>query len=247
MKKSNYLFIKPFFEYRNHYELVPSTLELLKNDGKTDVYNLLKSKSPATGEMYMSIIAKGAMDADLPWSCGYILHFYHFHHPWTHRGYLTHKSAADELARLFIFSQNLWREGKKDRAAYQLGRMLHLIQDIFIPHHAAVTAKSGHGQLENWLSSNWHFYTVEQGGCYRWEKTFKHAGNTIHTVSSKNPYDWIDVGSHISFPWYKDYFQDKEEDEFQAFFPQVASKIIPHTLRYSAGFINRFFVGLTLN
>ena len=89
----------------------------------------------------LTLLAKGAMDADLPWKCGYILHMYHFHHPWTHRGYLTYKSAADVLARLFTTGQNFWTYGRQDRALYQLGRMLHLIQDIFIPHHGCYSLK----------------------------------------------------------------------------------------------------------
>lgn len=246
MKKIKHLLVKPFFEYRNHFELIPSTVELLKNDGKKDIYDFLASENKVAGENYIVLMAKGAMDADLPWSFGYVFHMFHFHHPWTHRGYLTCKSSADVLARLFTTGQNLWTQGRKDRAIYQLGRMLHLIQDIFIPHHAAITARRGHGDLEKWLANNWQPYLTEQGGYYTWEKTFNDVHARIHTVSSKNPYDWIDMGSHISMPWYEEYFQDFKRVSSKDFFPQLASKIIPHTLRYSAGFINRFFVGLTL-
>ncbi len=146
----------------------------------------------------------------------------------------------------FTDGQNFWTQGRKGRAIYQLGRMLHLIQDIFIPHHAAVTARSGHGELEKWLANNWKPCLTEQGGYYTWEKTFNDVYTRIHTVSSKNPYDWIDMGSHISMPWYEGYFRDFKRVSSRNFFPQLASKIIPHTLRYSAGFINRFFVSLTL-
>ena len=247
MKETNYLNIKPFFEYRNHYEMIPSTVELLKNDRIMDIYDFLLSTNAADGKKFVSLIAKGSMDADLPWSCAYILHMYHFHHPWTHRGYLIYKSAADVLAALFTSGQNLWTHGKKERALYQLGRMLHLLQDSFVPHHSGVTAIRGHGALEKWLSSNWHQYTVEKGGYYFWEKTFENpAAAQIHTVSSKNPYDWIDIGSHISIVWYQKYFQDYENQNSTYLFPRLASKIIPFSLRYSAGFINRFFIGLTL-
>jgi hypothetical protein len=247
MKKTNYFLIKPFFVYRNHYEMIPPTVELLKNDGIKDIYDFLNSTNPANGKKYLTLIAKGTKDADIPWSGAYILHLYHFHHPWTHRGYLFYKSAADQLAGMFTAGQNFWTHGKKDRALYELGRMLHLVQDIFIPHHAGVTAKRGHGDLEKWLGSNWHLYTVEKGGYYSWEKTFENSADAqIHTVSSKNPYDWIDIGSHISISWYQKYFQNYEAQNSTYLFPGLASKIIPFTLRYSAGFINRFFIGLTL-
>ncbi len=54
MKKIKYLLVRPFFEYRNHYEMIPAAVELLKNDGKLDVYNFKKSTNPATGEMYLT-------------------------------------------------------------------------------------------------------------------------------------------------------------------------------------------------
>ena len=226
--------------------MIPFAVELLKNDGIKDLCDFFKCKIPATGDEYLTLMAKGAMDADLPWTRGYILHMYHFHHPWTHRGYLTYKSAADVLAALFTTGQNFWTAGRLDRALYQLGRMLHLLQDIFIPHHAAVTAFNGHGQLEGWLANNWHRFLIEEGGYYSWETTFQNTASQIHTVSSKNPYDWIDTGSHISITWYQKYYSYNEDNSLNNFFPRLASKIVPYNLRYSAGFINRFFIGLTL-
>ncbi len=239
-------FIKPFFKYYDHYAMTPSIVELLNNDGNENIYNLLKSRDSAAGKSYLGLLARGARDADLPWSRGYILHTYHYHHPWTHRGYLTYRSAADVLAGLFTIGHNLWTHGKKDRAIYQLGRMLHLVQDIFIPHHAAVTAIRGHGQLETWLSGNWHLHRVDRGGCYSWENTFSNPDDATHTVSSQNPYDWIDAGSHVSIEWYRKYFLDYKDTSFQGFFPELAEEVIPYMLRYSAGFIDRFFIGLTL-
>ncbi len=227
--------------------MVPDTVELLKNDGKEELYHFLNSTPRAGAEKYCHFIARGARDADIPWSRGYILQLYHFHHPWTHRGYLCRKSSADQLAQSFAGAQNLWTSGRKERALYQLGRMLHLIQDIFVPHHAGVTARRGHAELERWLAIHWRHYLVEEGGCYIWEETFASSDSgQIHAVSSKNPYDWIDKGSHISIRWYERYFQDYEGQNGALFFPEVASKIIPCTLRHSAGFINRFFTGLAL-
>ncbi len=229
------------FKYRNHYEMIPVTVRLLLNDGITEVYELFTRAGK--GREYLTALSRGARDADLPWSCGYILHTYHYHHPWTHRGYLTYKSAADELAGLFVIGQNLWTRGRRTLAVYQLGRMLHLVQDLFIPHHAAVTALRGHGELEEWLDNRWRRYMVQQGGIYSWQEVFS-GENQEHTVSSQNPYDWIDAASHISMGWYRDYFESGYGGPDAH--AELASKIIPHTLRYSAGFIRRFFVGLTL-
>jgi len=232
------------FKYRNHYEMVPASALILKNDGMDDVYEFLNSRDFYSGQKYLTLAARGAEEADLPWTCGYVLHTFHYHHPWTHRGYLIYKSAADELSRLFTIGQNFWHLGRKDRAVYQLGRMLHLVQDVFVPHHAAVTAFRGHGQLEEWLDDHWRFYVVEKGGHYVWEKTFAR-GDKVHVVNSQNPYDWVEIGSHMSFQWYEEHFLNGADAADS--YPKLARKIIPNTLRYSAGFMNRFFVGLSLS
>ncbi|MFO8060192.1 MAG: zinc dependent phospholipase C family protein [Bacillota bacterium] len=237
--------IRPFFKYQDHYQMIRFTAELLRNDGVWDVHDFLLSTHPGTAEQYLALLAAGARDADLPWSRGYILHTFHFHHPWSHRGFLTCRSAADVVAALFTGAQKCWMSGRRDRAIYQLGRMLHLIQDIFIPHHAAVTIRSGHGQLEEWLGHRWHMHLVRQGGCYSFVQTFRNGDGRAHEVSSQNPYDWIDGPSHIALSWYEEYFGDGWTS---AYFPSdLVSNITSHTLRYSAGFINRFFVGLALD
>jgi len=236
--------MRRLFKYRNHYDMIPVTVRILRNDGVGSVYDFLKRRNSRTKEKYTTLLARGARDADLPWSAGYVLHLFHFHHPWTHRGYVTYRSAGDELARLFVIGQNFWTLGRRDRAIYQLGRMIHLLQDVFIPHHAAGTAFRGHGKLEDWLDDRWKHYTVQDGGYYTWDKRAKDSTGDIHTLSSKNPYDWIDAGSHLSIEWHREYFHNGAAEV--AAFPQLASRIIPQTLRYSAGFIKRFFVGLTL-
>ena len=80
-------------------DLVSLTAEILKNDGKGDVYRLLVQTDQVTGKTGLELLAEGTKDADLPFSGGYILHFMHFHHPWSHRGYLSKSSSADETVK----------------------------------------------------------------------------------------------------------------------------------------------------
>lgn len=229
------------FKYRNHYELIPFSVDLLQNDGIVEIHEIFTRGH--RGQKYLTALSRGARDADLPWSCGYIVYTYHYHHPWTHRGYLTYRSAADVIAGLFVIGQDLWTRGRRRLAVYQLGRMLHLLQDLFIPHHAAVTVLHGHGELEEWLDSNWRRYVVHHGGYYSWEGIIS-GEDQQHTVSSQNPYDWVDAASHISMGWYRNYFESGHGGTDGH--AELVSKIIPNTLRYSAGFIRRFFIGLTL-
>jgi len=213
--------------------------EILKNDGHEDFHLLLHSTDELTGKTYLQMLTDGTRDADIPFSGGYICHMKHFHHPWSHRGYLSRTSSADTTAKLFTIAANNWQAGSKHKAIYHLGRALHLVQDIFVPHHAGITAFKGHGQLEQWLLDNWKDYQVQNGGYYNWNKNFCNAQGTCHQVMSTNIYDWIDYGSHISIDWYNTFFAEGRysEDDFK----EIAPLIIPNVLRLSAGLIHKFF------
>lgn len=231
--------IRPLFQIKKHIELVYESSLLLKNDGKEDLYHFINSTDEERGKTYIELLEDGTRDADIPFSGGYIFQFFHFHHPWTHRGYLFAGSSADETVSIFNLAVELWKNGDKAEAIYQLGRSLHLIQDIFVPQHSGVTACNGHSQLEKWLTDNWRPYQVTSGGYYHWEATFSAKDGSSHHVRSENPYDWIDFGSHLSFVWYKRYFRKKKFNEDT--FHEVAAKIIPNVLRHSAGYLNKFF------
>ncbi|MBS4030604.1 MAG: hypothetical protein KGZ63_04160 [Clostridiales bacterium] len=230
--------IGPLFKIDNHINLAEHTSLILYNDGYEDIYLLLHNTDEVTGKTYLVLLSEGTRDADIPFSGGYICHMKHFHHPWSHRGYLSKTSSADSTSRLFAIATNNWHAGNKGKSIYHLGRALHLIQDIFIPQHSGITAMKGHGQLEEWLMKNWERYQVVNGGYYNWEETFCDQQD-CHFVTSDKPYDWIDYGSHISIDWYNSYFADGRYNEDT--FTEVASQIIPNVLRMSAGFIYRFF------
>lgn len=230
--------IRPLFKIDNHINLAELTSLILYNDGYEDIYLLLHNINEVTGKTYLALLMEGTKDADIPFSGGYICHMKHFHHPWTHRGYLSETSSADLTSRLFNVAVINWQGGNKGKAIYHLGRALHLIQDIFIPQHAGISAMKGHGQLEEWLMNNWERYQVVNGGYYNWEETFLDQQDRHHVVSDY-PYDWIDYGSHISIDWYNRYFADDSYNENS--FSEVAPLIIPNALRLSAGFIYKFF------
>lgn len=232
-------FINPLFEIERHVKLINETSLLLKNDGKLDLHHFINSTNYGRGKTYRELLEDGTRDADTIFSGGYILHAFHFHHPWTHCGYLTTRSSADETVRLFDLAIELWKIGEKAEAIYQLGRSIHLVQDIFMPQHSGITAFNGHRQLEKWLTDNWEAYLVKSGGYYHWNEIFSSKDGNIHHVCSKNTYDWIDLGSHLSFDWYQQYFKNKKFNEDT--YHKVANKIIPNVLRYSAGYLNKFF------
>lgn len=226
------------FEIEKHMKLVAQTALVLNNDGKGDLYRLLSGKDGFAGRTGLELLAMGTRNADLPYSPGYIWHTKHFHHPWSHRGYLSKQSSADETVRIYARAKNLWQNDNKAGAMYHLGRALHLIQDINIPHHASVTALWGHGDFEKWLTDNGEPHLVHDGGYYEWEETFTSEDGDSHLVHSGNTYDWIDYGSHLSYPWFQQYFADciKTEERYH----EAAALVIPSVLRLSAGFICKF-------
>ncbi|MCR3923563.1 MAG: hypothetical protein NUK65_13795 [Firmicutes bacterium] len=232
-------FLQPLFKIENHRQLAESTALILRNDGKDNTFGFLTSTDPSTGKAYLELLATGTQEADRPLSGGYICTLWHFHHPWSHRGYLSQKSSADVTVQLFTLAKTYWQVGEKDKAIYELGRSVHLLQDIFIPQHSGISAFKGHGEIEQWLADNWQRYGVEEGGYYDWQEDFVTATGVGHHVSSQNPYDWIDHGSHISIDWFERYFANGKYDEDT--FCMLGPLIIPYVLRFSAGFIQRFF------
>lgn len=232
--------IHPLLKIEHHMNLIYPTSLVLKNDGREVIYQLLNEPGGIQGKTGIDILEKGTRDADIPFSGGYICQGKHFHHPWTHRGYLSANSSGDAVARLFAEALDRWKAGGRSEALYQLGRALHLLQDIFVPHHAGISAVRGHGALESWLLENGKPYQVEDGGYYEWEESFYNQEQDIwHHVTSSKPYDWIDHGSHISTDWYNKYFNRWIYDP--SLFPQLGPLIIPNVMRFSAGFINKFF------
>jgi phospholipase C len=236
--KVGYL-LKPFFQIASHMELAEAAANILANDGREDIVSFLYSTDGASGRRYIERLAAGTRAADLPCSRNYVCTLSHFHHPWTHRGYITGRSSAAVAAQLFDRALSLWQDAKCGEAVFQLGRALHLLQDIFIPHHSGVTALKGHAALEKWLTANWRSFTAEKGGLYHWRRDFYDKDGNCHHVASENPYDWIDHGSHISIAWYEKYFAAGKYNE--DIFLAVAPLIIPFALRFSAGFIALFF------
>ncbi|HZK24380.1 MAG TPA: zinc dependent phospholipase C family protein [Oscillospiraceae bacterium] len=232
-------FLKSLFQIISHMELAEATALILANDGKQEIALFFNEVDGESGKKFIEFLVDGTQDADQPLSGGYILTLCHFHHPWTHRGYLVGKSSADEITAIFTTATTLWQEEKTAEAIYQLGRALHLLQDIFIPHHSGITGVKGHGELEKWLTENWLAYQTTSGGYYQWEEDFYHQNGHQHHVSSTNPYDWIDYGSHLSIEWYEQYFAVGTYDENT--FRTVAPRIVSNALRFSAGFINFFF------
>lgn len=226
------MFIKPIFEYRDHALMLNQVLNILRNDGRVAAHGFFRE--------HIQALSQGTIHVDLPLTRGFILWTHHFHHPWSHRGYLTLEGSGKVMQSLHSRSVSMWKRGQKAEAIYQLGRCVHLIQDAFVPQHAALTAFKGHSDFERWLGDNWERHVANDGGYYRWERVFSLPLCGIrHHLTGEKPSDFVDVGAHLSLPWI-DALDPGVCPGYRGRYSEAASVLVAECLRYTAGFLARF-------
>jgi len=233
----------------DHPSLIAAAIDVAAADG-LDYLGRLLSTAPGKGlPPLISDLFRGSVDADYPAGGGYVLHLYHFHHPWTHRGYGGWCLSAGEAAeRIFIDGLDLWHAGRRNDAAYELGRACHLLVDLWIPHHAAGIVGCGHGEYEEWLAENgrWRDFVPGGGGRYQWQGFYHPEGyRPPHVLDWRRPADWVDLSAHESWPWYRDYLNACLHRDYRESFSTAAAQLVPGVIRYTAGFLHYFFT-LTL-
>ena len=237
--------MRPRWAAPDHASLVTAAVDVASADGLEYLGRLLAS-SPAPGRPpFIAHVARGAVDADYPGSGGYVLHLYHFHHPWTHLGYAgCCSSAAQVTNRLFLDGLALWTGGRREEAAYELGRACHPLIDVWVPYHAAGVAGCGHGPYEAWLTEDgrWRDYVPGRGGRYSWQAVYRPGdGGPPHILDSRSPPHWVDLAAHESWAWYRDGLNGCANRRYQEGFAAAAEVLVPGTVRYLAGFLHAFF------
>ncbi len=85
--------------------------------------------------------------------------------PWAHVFY----PAAGELAEFYAgVSRTLWRLGQREPALRCAAAVIHLLQDLTIPHHAICTIGLGHSQFEAALWAAWQEFESGSWPRARW-------------------------------------------------------------------------------
>ncbi len=235
----------------DHASLVAAAVDVAAADGLTYMGRLLAGAEARGRPALMARLRQGAIDADYPASGGYVLHLYHFHHPWTHDGYAgSCVSAAQAADTLFGDALDLWQTGRRGEAIYELGRACHLFADCWIPYHAACVATCGHGQYEAWLAENgrWRDWVPGNGGRYQWHAVYRrHVAGPAHALDWRSPPHWVDLAAHESWPWYAGRLNGcargirGPRPHVAPFFPAAAAALVPGAVRYAAGFLHYFF------
>src|SRR2546428_11858005 len=78
----------------------------------------------------------------------------HYMDPNTGSGLGGFRSAGSLGRENALFAEAAWRDGDHWDALEHLGRVLHIIQDLTVPHHARLTPLDSHAEYEAWVTDH---------------------------------------------------------------------------------------------
>ncbi|NMB32633.1 MAG: phospholipase [Clostridium sp.] len=113
-------------------------LEILKNDGYVDAYCFFSD--------YIEEINKGVVWADLD-----IKSVNHFYNPDKKRGLYGNSNALTLATDYYDKAKEHWHRDMLDVSMFYLGAVVHLIQDMTVPHHANIRLLDSHRQYEKYI------------------------------------------------------------------------------------------------
>lgn len=107
----------------------------------------------------------------------------HYYEPATGRGALNYfRSAKTKALEYYDLALKNWREARYEDSIYNLGRAMHMTQDVTLPHHTYIGAEALLNQIgySNWADQHLNEYKVESGGIYN----FANIGALVHNNAS---------------------------------------------------------------
>ncbi len=157
----------------------------------------------------------------------------HYMHPSSHEGFLGFKSAGQLARERFSAAISHWNSGNRNSALYELGWAMHLVQDLTVPHHAALTALDYHSEYEQWVLDNQYKYYVTSGGIYNFDSYLPG-----HYDDESDPFDWVDYNAHYSYDHFSYVNGPNGQDGND--YDYAASLLLSRAQRTSAGFVFMF-------
>ncbi len=157
----------------------------------------------------------------------------HYMDPQTHEGLIGFKSAGQLGAERFNAAVSDWIAGNKDGAFFNVGWATHLVQDLTVPHHAALTPLDYHAEYEQWVFDHRHDYPVSSGGIYDFDSYLPD-----HYESESDPFDWVDYNAHYSIQFFEDV--NGENGQGGNDYAFAAASLLSRAQRTSAGFLMMF-------
>ncbi|KAF5051160.1 zinc dependent phospholipase C family protein [Sedimentibacter saalensis] len=164
------------------------SLFILKNDGYTEVYNIMSS--------YIEDINDGAVWADQDFKSSN-----HFYNPNTKKGMYGSSNAKRECIAYYKRALMEYFSGDIKTSMFYLGAACHLIQDLTIPQHANVELLNSHRRYENWVIKMYNVhkkFKVYDSGIYLDSITAYVELNSKNAVATYNMYTDI-TNEHLRF------------------------------------------------
>ncbi len=106
------------------------------------------------------------LDAGNYWADEACKNFTHMYNPDTGRGLDPWPNAKETCQAYWTRALAAWRQGEFRCAMFYLGAACHIVQDLCVPHHAAVLPFSGHSAFEDLAASQFRRFRVTRGGVY---------------------------------------------------------------------------------
>lgn len=90
----------------------------------------------------------------------------HMYDPASGRGQKGVPNAVEMLREYLDLALRLKADADQSQCAFYLGAAAHIVQDLCVPHHAAVTLWRGHRAFEDWAARYRQQFAVFGGGLY---------------------------------------------------------------------------------
>jgi len=93
----------------------------------------------------------------------------HYYNPKNGKGALNYfRTARQKAEEYYQLSITNWQNGDYTTSVYNLGRAMHMVQDVTLPHHTYNGAEALLNQLgySDWLDKHYNSYAVSNGATY---------------------------------------------------------------------------------
>lgn len=184
-------------------------VEILANDDKRAASRFVSR--------YLHYLNAGVNWADFDWK-----NASHFFNPLTGKGVWKWPSALTECNLHFALAKQYAVEKNYQKSMFYLGAAVHLIQDMYVPHHARGEVFNGHKEYEDWVENYYESFLISKGGNYK---------------QVINPICWLVGNARLSFGLYLAVKQDSDFLDYE----YATSILIPLSQKTTAGFLAAFY------
>lgn len=131
---------------------------------------------------------------------------YHFYDPYTGKNFLPGFLNASHITGLTKFQEHMTNavssfNNNEDYSIKELGRAIHFLEDINVPHHSAnlIAVFSTHSMYEKHISENNEKFFISKGTMYEYcsQLDFNSFCTEIFNYCAKNSYSYKDIANTL--------------------------------------------------